>query len=141
MKISYLRTLMMIDAAVLFWLGALLIIAPKWIENVFHFPDLPPGVNYLLGLWGCIFVTMGFGYAVAAQNPIRHRVWIQMGIARGSLECLLGIIYLLRGVVTFSQAWLGIVLAGLIALAYLVLYPRRPRLADAPGSQTSPRTS
>jgi len=35
-----------------------------------------------------------------------------------------GIVYLLRGIVTFRQAGLGIILAGLFALAYLLFYPR-----------------
>lgn len=128
---------MLLDAAVLFWLGALLIFSPTWVQHAFHFEDLPPGVNYLLAVWGCLFVTIGAGYAVAAQNPVKHRVWIQMGIARGLLECLVGIVYLSRGVVTGAQAGLGTAVAGLIAVAYLALYPRRPRLADAPVPQTA----
>ena len=138
MKLSLLRNLLLLDAAILFWLGALLILTPKWVETAFHFQDLPSGVNYLLGLWGCLFATMGFGYAVAAKNPIRHVVWIQMGIARGILEFVLGVAYLARGVVSFSQAGFGILVAGLIAAAYIALYPRRPRLAAASSLATPP---
>jgi hypothetical protein len=47
-----------------------------------------------------------------------------VGIARGALQAGVGIIYLLRGIVTFRQAGLGIILAGLFALAYLIFYPR-----------------
>jgi hypothetical protein len=72
---------------------------------------------------------MAIGYFVAASNPIRHAVWIQIGIARGVIECLLGLVYVARGVVTFSQAGLGIIVAALIAVAYIALYPRPPRLA------------
>ena len=55
-------------------------------------------------------------------------IWIKVGIGRGVLECLLGLIYLAKGLVTFSQAGFGIIVAGLMALAYVLLYPRRPRL-------------
>jgi len=141
MKFSLLRNLLLLDAAVLFLLGAALLIAPRQLEAVFRFKDLPEGVNYMLGLWGCVLVTMALGYIVAATNPIRHIIWIQMGIARGVLECVLGLAYLARGVVTFSQAGFGLVVAVFMATAYVALYPRRPRLitpSRTPAETTSP---
>ncbi|HEV2393300.1 MAG TPA: hypothetical protein VG146_13175 [Verrucomicrobiae bacterium] len=126
MKLILLRYLLMLDAAVLLLIGGLLVFAPGQVEIVFHFHDLPNAVNYLLGLWGCVFVTLGVGYVVAATHPIRHLVWVQVGIARGALECLLGGVYLARGVVTWQQAGFGIVTAALITGAYTALYPRRP---------------
>src|SRR2546430_7385445 len=100
MKYSPLRILLALDGAVLFLLGAVLILAPRHVQAAFHFKDLPEGVSYMIGLWGCILATMAVGYAVAATDPIRHIVWAQVGIARGALECVLGATYLARGVVT-----------------------------------------
>ena len=136
MKLLLLRGLLVVDAAVLFLLGGLLIFAPTQVEQAFHFRDLPPAVAYLIGMWGCLMATMGFGYLVAATHPLRYRVWINIGIIRGTLECALGICYLARGIITFQQAGLGTLVAGLLAVAYVVLYPREPR-AVAP-SQTTP---
>ena len=141
MKLALLRLLLVLDAAVLFLLGALLIFAPGRIEAAFHFSNLPAAVGYLIGLWGCVLATLGFGYLVAATNPIRHRVWIQVGIARGTLECALGLAYLARGIVTIQQAGFGILIAALISIAYVALYPRKPRLVPAPGSSPPPPTS
>ncbi len=124
MKLTLLRYLLMLDAAILFLLGALLICIPRQVELAFGFKDLPLAVSYLIGLWGCVFATMGFGYVIAATHPLRHLVWVQVGIARGALECLLGFVYLARGVVTWQQAAFGIIAAALITIAYLVLYPR-----------------
>jgi hypothetical protein len=124
MKKSLLRNLLLLDAAVLLLLGLLLIFMPKQVETAFGFKDLPAGVGYILGLWGCVLATMGVGYVVAATDPQRHVVWVQIGIARGALECVLGVVWLARGIVTFQQAGFGIVLAALITLAYLVCYPR-----------------
>jgi hypothetical protein len=138
MKLILLRNLLLIDAAVLFLLGALLIFAPALTERAFHFNDLPPGVSYIIGLWGCALATMGFGYFVAAAHPIRHIVWVQIGILRGATECILGAIYLARGVVTFQQVGPGIMVAALISLAYIVLYPRKPKLIHAPKAATTP---
>src|SRR2546430_7500802 len=107
MKYSPLRILLAMDAAVLGLLGLVLMLAPKQVEMAFHFKDLPEGVSYIIGLWGCVLVTLALGYAMAALDPIRHVVWVQVGIARGALECLLGLIYLARGSVPSNQAGFG----------------------------------
>ena len=116
--------LLAVDAAVLFLLGTLFLVLPAHVELAFGFIDLPAGVTYIIALWGCCLLTMAIGYWKASADPVRHLVWVQVGIARGALECGVGIIYLLRGIVTFRQAGLGIILAGLLALAYLIFYPR-----------------
>ena len=136
MKLSLLRNLLMLDAAILFLLGALLMFAPRQVEIAFHFSDLPPAVSYLIGLWGCVFATLGIGYVVAATNPLRHVVWVQVGIARGALECVLGFVYLARGIVTWQQAAFGLITAALISIAYLVLYPHKPRLVKTAAAST-----
>ena len=123
---------MLLDAAVLLLLGLLLIFLPGWVELAFRFKDLPTAVDYILGLWGCVLVTLGLGYTVAATNPLHHLVWAQMGIARGLLECLLGAVFLVRGLVTFQQAGVGIIVAGLVTIAYLACYPRAPSRVQQP---------
>jgi len=138
MKLALLRNLLMLDAAILFLLGAVLILAPHFVELAFNFASLPPAVNYLLGLWGCLFATLAAGYVIAAANPLKHLVWVQIGIARGAIECLLGLVYLARGTVTFRQAGFGIIVAALISIAYIVLYPRKPRLIPPPASAAQP---
>jgi hypothetical protein len=138
MKLKLLRYLLTLDAIVLFLLGAFLIFAPSRVEIAFHFQNLPDAVAYIIGMWGCVFATLGIGYAIAATDPLRNLAWVQVGIARGALECLLGVVYLLRGTVTLQQAGLGIVLAGLMALAYIALYPRKPRLVGEKSATPSP---
>lgn len=132
MKLILLRNLLLVDAAVLLLLGGMLVFTPVQVEQAFHFNDLPPGVSYIIGLWGCALLTMGLGYVIAARHPTRHVVWVQIGILRGTCECILGSVYLARGMVSFQQVGFGIVVAGLMALAYLVLYPRAPRLVSTP---------
>src|SRR5881397_219937 len=134
MKLSLLRNLLLLDAAVLFLLGAAFIFVPRQIETAFGFKDLPQGVSYIIGLWGCVLVTMAIGYAVAATDPIRHVVWVQVGIARGTLECILGALYLAWGVVGWQQAGSGIIVAALITIAYIVFYPRKPRSIQSSGN-------
>lgn len=124
MKLTLLRYALMVDASVLFLVGILLIFLPRQVEVAFHFSDLPAPVSYLIGLWGCVFVTMAGGYVIAATHPLKHVIWVQVGIARGALECLLGAIYLARGIVTWQQAAFGLVTAAVITGAYAALYPR-----------------
>jgi len=131
MKLKLLRYLFLVDAAVLALLGALLVFAPRQIEGAFGFRDLPSAVNYMIGLWGCGLGTLAIGYMVAAVNPIRHRVWAQVAMARGALETGLGIFYLAEGIITFQQAAFGIIVAGFMTVAYAALYPRKPRLLDS----------
>ena len=135
MKMILLRFLLMIDAAILFLLGAVLILAPKEVEAAFHFHDLPPAVSYLIGLWGCVFATMAIGYGVAATDPLRHVVWVQVGIARGLLECIFGFVCLARGVVNLQQAGFGIIVAALVTIAYIAMYPRAADRASASPSE------
>ena len=116
---------MMMDAVVLTGLGALFITVPRRIEAAFHFQNLPAGVDYMIGLWGCVFATLGLGYALAAVDPRRNVLWVQMGIARGVLEIVFGASCVLRQVVMWEQASFGIFAAIFIAAGYAVLYPRK----------------
>ena len=122
-----LRLALLVDAFLLFALGAALIFAPHQIARAFHFTNLPAGVGYMLGLWGCALVTMAAGYLVAATDPIGHVIWIQIGIARGAIEVLLGLTYVLRGILSFEQVAFGIFAAAIVTISYVVLYPNRTR--------------
>ena len=123
-KLRVTGILLALDAAVLFLLGTLLLVLPQHVLFAFGFVDQPIGVTYIIALWGCAILTMAIGYWKASADPVRHLVWAQVGIARGALECAVGIVYLVRGVVSFRQAGVGIILAGLFAAAYLIFYPR-----------------
>ena len=79
----------------------------------------------MVSLLGAVFLSLAFGYGVAATNPLRHVVWVQMGIVRGGLELALGAVCLHRGLVTWEQTRFSIAVAGLLVLAYVVFYPRR----------------
>jgi hypothetical protein len=130
MKLILLRYLLMLDAVVLAMLGALLIFEPRQIETFFHFTDLPATVSYLIGLWGCIMLSLAAAYAIVSRDPIRHRFWIDIGIVRALLETIFGATTLARGTVNFSQAGFGTILAAALAIAYLLLYPRPPRVVE-----------
>lgn len=138
MKFTLLRYLLFLDAIVLAMLGLLLIVAPQRIATFFHFADLPLSVSYLLGLWGCVMLSLGAAYAIVSRDPIRHRLWIDIAIIRALLETAFGFVAMARGVVNFSQAGFGAILAAALALAYLAFYPRPPRIVPV---ETEPTKS
>src|SRR6185503_3736350 len=100
--------------------GVAFVFAPGGVAKAFGFTGMSIGVDYILGMWGCVFATMAAGYAVAASNPLRHVIWIQVGIARGVLELLVGLAFVMRGVVTWKQAAFGIFAGGVLALVYII---------------------
>jgi hypothetical protein len=123
-RMRALRVLLMMDATVLLFLGAAMILAPQHIETAFHFEALPPGVSFILALWGAALFALGIGSIVAATDPARYALWVVVGIARGGLEALAGGWCLARGFVTWPQSGFGILLAALLAAGFAVLYPR-----------------
>jgi hypothetical protein len=140
MKLSLLRYLVLLDAVVLAVMGVLFISRGDHVATFFHFTNLPQSVSYLIGLWGCVMLSLAAAYAIISRDPIRHRLWIDIGIIRALLEAAFGIISIARGTVTFSQAGFGAILAGALALAYIILYPRPPRVLQPVASEsTSPR--
>jgi len=74
---------------------------------------------------GAVFRSLAFGYGVAATNPLRNVVWVQMGILRGTLELALGLVSFTRGLVTWAQARFGLAVAAVMVIAYVARYPRR----------------
>lgn len=120
-----LRMLMAMDATVLGLLGIAFVFSPTQIEAAFQFKDLPPAVNFFMGLWGCALITLGLGYGIAAADPYSHRLWVFIGILRGGLEAIFGWWCYSREMVTWKQAGLGILLPAFIAIAYAVLFPRK----------------
>jgi len=138
MKLTLLRSVLMLDAVVLAALGVLLIFEPSRLEMFFHFNDLPPTVSYLIGLWGCVMLSLAAAYALVSRDPIRHRMWIDIGIVRALIETVFGAVCLARGTVNFSQAGFGTILAASLAIVYIVLYPRPPRIIEAVPSSPRP---
>ncbi|MFN3650870.1 MAG: hypothetical protein ACK47B_14940 [Armatimonadota bacterium] len=126
-----LRVVLVFDAAILFLLGLALLFVPVRVGAAFGFTEVPAGFQFLVSLWGCALFSLGLGYVAAARDPHRHVVWVQVGIVRGVLEALVGILYLARGLVSTEQALGGTILAAVMAVAYMVLYPRTLTGADA----------
>jgi hypothetical protein len=122
-RLQLLRVLLAIDAAVLVVFGGLFLAMPGKVLLAFGFREMPPVVGYLIGLWGCAFVSLGLGYGLAVENPLKNIAWVRVGIVRGALECAFGLVVIARHLVTWQQAGFGTLLAGAMTVAYLLTYP------------------
>jgi hypothetical protein len=118
-----LRVLLAADSLVLLALGGLFMAVPGKVGLIFGFTDLPPAAGYMIGLWGCAFISLGVGYGCSVEDPIRNVNWVRAGIVRGALECAFGFIVVEQHLVTWHQAAFGTIIAGAITTAYVILYP------------------
>lgn len=119
-----LRIFLTIDATLLLALGLALMFVPDSLATEFHFGNLPASVDYIGGILGCVFFSLGIGYVVATGDPLRHVMWIWIGIARATFEVIFSVVCVIRGIVTWPQASFAIVVAAVIAIGYAVFYPR-----------------
>jgi uncharacterized membrane protein len=134
--LRFLRVILLFDGMVLCVLGLVLLIAPHATWTMFGFSGLPGAVNYIVGLLGAFMLTMGLGYFLAARDPAHSAPWVIAGIIRGLLEAAVSLGYTASGIVTFNQAWLGLLLAAWFAVAYIIFYPRRAWITGASGNHS-----
>jgi hypothetical protein len=137
MGLSLLRCLMVFDASVLMILGLAMIAIPGRMLDIFRFPGLPNDAHYIIAMWGCVLITLGIGYVLAAVDPLKNIIWVQVGIARGALEALVGLAYVATKVVTWSQVGFGIFIGAFVGLSYWALYP--PSTQSQAQPQAAPR--
>ena len=124
-RIRAVRVLMVMDAVLLLALGLGFVLRPAVVARVFHFDGLSTGAEFFIGMWGCVFLSLAAGYALAAARPARNVVWVRAGIVRGGLEAAFGLVCVARGVVTWEQARFAVMVGAAVALAYAVWHPRR----------------
>jgi hypothetical protein len=136
MRRTLLRVLLVFDAVTLFLLGVTFIIVPMRVLLLFGFENAPPNIAFIVGAFGTVYATMGVGYLIAAQQPLRNVAWVQVAIARGVAECLFSVYCVLQGIVTFRQAGFSIIFPALVAVGCLVLYPRPEPPAPEPMPQS-----
>src|SRR5205814_9335619 len=68
-----LRVLLVLDAVLLFLLGAAFLVAPRQVASVFQFGNLPDGVYYVLAMWGCALASRSEEHTSELQS-LRHLV-------------------------------------------------------------------
>ena len=122
-RLKLLKVVFYADAFVLMLIGLMLMFATNLMFDLFKLQQLSPETGYIVGMWGALMSTMGFGYFLAALHPERNNSWLLVGIFRAIFEVAVSVYCVISCAVKAETAWLGIALAAWFAIAYIVLYP------------------
>jgi hypothetical protein len=85
----------------------------------------PAYIQYFLALLGVTFIVVSAFIIRAAQDPLKHIMWVQFAIAWAVLFVVVEASSIGRGLVTFEQARMGLIMDAVFAVAFLALYPYR----------------
>ncbi len=116
---------MMLWAAINILVGLAFIFAPQPLLAMDGFEKGPPYLSYFLAFLGNALLVSGAFVLIAARDPLKYIVWVQLAIAWSLLDTLAAGYFLMEGVVRFSQVGWVPIIDVLFAAAFLVLYPWR----------------
>lgn len=123
-RLQLLAFAMRVDALVLGALGLGMLLAPRGVLDLFELGALPPGVNFILGMYGAVMFTLGVAYWQGATLPGQHLVLARIGILRAAVEIFMATYWIALGAVSIRQGAAGVFLPVWFGLAYALLYPR-----------------
>ncbi len=123
--IKGLTVAMIVWAAVGILFGLGFVFAPEQLCSMFGFEKAPTYVPYFLAFIGISYIVAGVFVIIAARNPLKHIMWVQLAIAWSLLDALSALYFIIRGNVNFSQAGMVPIIDVVFVVAFLALYPWR----------------
>jgi energy-converting hydrogenase Eha subunit C len=108
---------------ILFGLG--FVFAPDQLCSMFGFERGPAYVPYFLALVGIAYIVAGAFVIIAARDPLRHIMWVQLAMVWSLLDAIAALYFIIRGNVNFSQAGMVPIIDVIFVVAFLALYPWR----------------
>lgn len=97
-----LRITLYVIAAFQLAFGGVLIV-PGLLQRMIDVEPGPEWVNWMLAICGARALGLGYGMAVAAQNPLRHRTWIVAMVGVQTIDWVATVAYVATGAVTLAQ--------------------------------------
>ena len=128
--IKGLKVVMIIWSMIVILFGLGFLFAPGKFCSMSGFENPAPYVPFFLALLGMGYIVVGFFVIVAARNPLKHIMWVQMAIVWTPLDAVVALFYIVKGNVSFSQAGAAPILHGILTVALLIFYPWRKMSAD-----------
>ena len=126
--IKGLKVAMIIWAAIAILVGLAYIFFPSQLGEMGGFEKGPAWVAYILALLGiCYIATGAFVIVAAVRDPLKHIMWVQFAIAVAILIVVVAASSIMRGLVTFSQEGLPLIINAVFAVVFLALYPWRAK--------------
>ena len=102
--------------------GLNFLLAPKMYPQMVNLENAPDWVSWMLIFTSARMLGFGVGMFVAAQDPVKHKLWIQIMIGLQAIDWIGTILYILLGAVNIIQvstaSFLPLVFIGLLLYAY-----------------------
>ena len=120
-----LRVAMIVWAAIGILLGLGLVFAPEQLGSMQGYAKGPVYMPYFLALLGATFIVFGAFIIIAARDPLKHIIWVQFAIVWAIIAVIIEASSIGRGLVTFEQVSMALIIDAVFAIAFLALYPYR----------------
>ena len=128
--IKALKVVMIIWAVIGILVGLAYILFPRQLNEMGGLEQGPDWVLYILALLGICYIATGAFVIRAAQDPLKHIRWVQFAIALSILIVVVAAYSIGRGLVTFGQEAMPLIINAVFAVAFLILYPWRAALSS-----------
>lgn len=105
--------------------GLLYVISPEKTVSSAGYETGSIAIPYFLTYLGVAYIAFCVFLIIAAKDPLRNILWIQLAMVWSFLDVLVALIFYLRGDVSLSQAAWAFVTDGIPFVALMVFYPWR----------------
>jgi hypothetical protein len=121
--IKALRVVMIVFGVVEFLFGlGFLFFLPQW-SAMLGFEEGPAYIQYMGALLGLTLIVVSIFLIAASRDLLKHIYWVKFAIWWAVSGVLAGVYSMIIGYVHFSQAGMGIIWDGVVAVALLIFYP------------------
>ena len=107
-----------------FLLGAAFLFAPSATASALDLATAPGWANWMFAMMGARFIGFGVGLVAAAQDPSRHRLWIEIMIGIQAIDWLATLVCLAKDDVTLGQVTTAAFVPVLFVIALVRWRPR-----------------
>lgn len=109
--------------------GIMLVVAPARMAWLYGFNSsasdvVSDPIPYLMVIMGAAFISAGVWFAMTFLDPVRNINSVRFSILWAALMFIVPLYALSKGYIEVGQIWLGVLLNGIFAAAFLIYYPR-----------------
>jgi hypothetical protein len=123
--IKGLKIAMIVWAVIGILYSLMFLFIPETLYPRLGLENAPASVPFFLAMLGNAYLVPSVFVILAARDPLKHILWVQLAIAWSILDLVAQLFYLIRGNINFGQAGPGMILDIVFVVAFLVLYPWR----------------
>lgn len=105
--------------------GLEFILSPEKTLSSAGYETGPITIPYFLAYLGVAYLAACIFLIIAARDPLKNILWIQLAMVWSFLDVLVALYFYLRGNVTLSQAAWAFVTDGIPCVVLLAFYPWR----------------